>query len=154
MAPETRVAAAEAFWRDEDSPEIEAQHVEAMVALARRLKFRPKTLQALPIDRLARHLGQTSDVSDAVATRALIAFHFSDRRPLMAAFLDALGIVHENGLITAEDVPVPSAESLEAAAKAVRTSFDGTDVDLYLRTLAALDGDTWGNLDAVVPPLQ
>jgi hypothetical protein len=151
---ETRVAAADAFWRDDESPEIESQHIEALAILARRLNFRPKTLQSLPVERLAKHLGQIGDVSDAIATRALIAFHFSARRDLMAAFLDALGITHDKGLITAEEVQAPAADQLAQAAETVRKSFDGADVDLYLRTLAALDGDTWGNLDAVVPPLQ
>jgi hypothetical protein len=154
MPLETRVAAADAFWRDDESPEIEAQHADALVTLARRLNFRPKTLQNLPVERLAKHLGQMGEVSDAIATRALIAFHFSGRRPLMGAFLDALGITHDNGLITAEEVAAPPADRLAEAAKVVRASFDPADVDLYLRTLAALDGDTWGNLDVVVQPLQ
>lgn len=154
MPLETRVAAAEAFWRDDESPEIQAQHAEAMVSLARRLNFRAKTLQALPVERLAKHLAQMGDVSDAIATRALIALHFSARRPLMGAFLDALGIGHDNGLITAEDVTAPPADRLLEASETVRASFDPAEVDLYLRTLAALDGDTWGNLDTVVAPLQ
>lgn len=150
---ETRVQAAEAFWNDSESPEIGVQHAEAVVALSRRLNFRSKSLQALPVDKKARHLAQMPDVSDAVATRALIAFHFGSRRPLMAAFLDALGITHDNGLITAEEVAPPAAERVAAAAQAVRRSFADADVDLYLRTLAALDGDTWGNLDGQVDPL-
>jgi hypothetical protein len=150
MSPATRLAAAEAFWRDEDSPEIETQHVEALVTLAQRLKFRPKSLQQLPVDRLARHLAQMSDVSDAIATRALIAYHFTAQRPLMAAFLDALGIAHEDGLISQEDVQPPSSESIAKAVESVRSSFGAEDVDLYLRTLVALDGGTWEKLDAVV----
>lgn len=152
MSPATRLEAAEAFWRDEESPEIAAQHAEAMVALASRLKFRPKSLRTLPVDRLARHLAQMPDVSDAVATRALIALHFSGRRPLMAAFLDTLGIGHDNGLITAENVETPPVATLSAAAESLRQTFGRDEVDLYLRTLAALDGETWGNLDAVVGP--
>jgi hypothetical protein len=154
MPLETRLAAADAFWRDEESPDIQAQHAEAMLSLARRLNFRPKTLQSLPAERLAKHLAQMAEVSDAIATRALIALHFSDRRALMSAFLDALGISHDNGLITAEDVGAPPVDRLLEASNAVRSSFDAADVDLYLRTLAALDGDTWGNLDKVVAPLQ
>lgn len=146
----TRLQAAEAFWRDAESPEIAAQHAEAIVALARRLNFRPKSLQGLPVERRAKFLAQMPDVSDAIATRALIAFHFTARRPLMGTFLDALGIEHENGLITAENVAAPATQALAKAVDALRGSFDRSDVDLYLRTLAALDGDTWGNLDTLV----
>jgi hypothetical protein len=150
MSPAARLAAAEAFWRDEDSPEIEAQHVEALLALAGRLKFRPKSLQQMPADRLAKHLAGVSDVSDGISTRALISYHFAAQRPLMGAFLDALGISHENGLINQEDTAPPSAEALATAVASVRAAFPTEDVDLYLRTLVALDGGTWEKLDGLV----
>jgi hypothetical protein len=150
MPLEKRVLAAEAFWLDDDSPDIEVQHMEAVVALARRLNFRARSILALPVERRARHLAQLSDVADAIATRALIAYHFSNRRPLMAAFLDALGIAHDNGLITEEDVKPPDRERLSAAIAVVQASFDPADVDLYLRTLAALDGDTWAEVNGVL----
>lgn len=126
------------------------QHVEAIAAIARRMNFRTKSVQALPIDRKARQLAQMTDVSDAVATRALIAYHFSTQRPLMAAFLNALGVANDNGLITAEEVPVPETEQLKAAVGQL-AEFPGEDVLLYLRTLTAVDEDTWRNLPAVIP---
>lgn len=154
LTPNTRVGVAEAFWRDDQSQDIEVQHAEAVLALARRLNFRPRSLQALPIERRAKQLAQMDEVSDAVATRALIAFHFTARRPLMAAFLDALGIAHDQGLITAEQVAPPDPERLRTAARALQGGFPDEDVALYLRTLSALDGETWGQLDGVWPPSQ
>ena len=50
-----------------------------------------------------------ADVSDAVASRALIAYHFVAERPLMGAFLDALGITHDQGLINEDEVAPPDA---------------------------------------------
>lgn len=150
MPVEKRVAAAAAFWRDTESPEIAVQHAEAIGLLARRLNFRVRSLQALSVERRARHLAQLTDTTDAIATRALIAYHFEAQRPLMAAFLDALGIAHEDGLITAEDVSAPAADTLAAAVQAVRSAFPSDDVDLYLRTLATLDGDTWTNLEGLL----
>ena len=149
---ETRIAAADAFWRDTESQDIQSQHVEAMVLLARRLNFRAKSIQALPIERRARHLAQVSDLSDLIATRALIAYHFAGKRALMGAFLDALGIAHEAGLITAEQVPPPSLEALSAARTSLKNTFADAEVDLYLKTLLALDGDTWANLDTLLAP--
>lgn len=149
MPLEKRLLAAEAFWR-EDQADIEMQHVEAIVAIARRLNFRAKSVQALPIDRRAKHLAQMSDISDAVATRALISYHFGVKRDLMSGFLDALGIAHENGLISSEAVEPPGAEALRSAVRTLRAAFPREDADLYLRTLAALDGDTWANLDGVL----
>jgi hypothetical protein len=149
MTPEQRVAAASAFW-SEDQQDIELQHADAIITIARRLNFRPKSVQALPLERRAKLLAQLGDVSDSVATRALIAYHFTARRDLMAAFLDALGIAHENGLINEESVPPPDRARLEAAIAQLRSTFDQADVDLYLRTLATLDGDTWAELDAAM----
>src|ERR1043165_5406584 len=150
MPLEKRVLAAEAFWRDEDSPEIEVQQMEAIVTLAKRLNFRTRSLIALPVERRAKQLAQLTDVGDSIATRALIAYHFQNQRPLMAAFLDALGIAHNDGLITEEEVRAPERDRLSAAVTTVQTSFQADDVDLYLRTLAALDGGTWANIDGVL----
>jgi len=149
LPAEKRVAAAEAFWRDEQSADIQMQHAEAVVTLARRLNFRPKSLQALPIERRSKQLAQVDDVSDAIATRALIAFHFASRRPLMSAFLDALGIAHDQGLITADEVKPPDRTTLREAALRLKGTFPEEDVSLYLRTLSALDADTWGELDGL-----
>jgi hypothetical protein len=150
MAGPRRLAAADAFWRDESAEDIQAQHIEALVLLARRLNFRAKSVQALSTEKRARHLAQISDVSDAIATRALIAYHFQEQRPLMAAFLDALGIAHDNGLITEENVPAPEAGRLAEAVEKLRGSFPADDVTFYLRTLAALDGDTWGAVEGLL----
>jgi hypothetical protein len=149
LPSETRLAAAEAFWADTGT-EVAAQQIEAVVMLARRLNFRPKSMQAMPSDRRARHLANITDVSDALASRALIAYHFARQRPLMAAFLDALGIAHENGLITAEQVDPPAADRIAAALGTVRAAFPSPDVDLYSRTLVSLDGETWANLDTEI----
>ena len=145
---EKRVAVADAFWRDDrESDELDAQRVEAIVAIARRLNFRPKSVQALPIERRAKQLAHLPDVSDTVAARALIAFHMVTKRPMMAAFLDAVGIAHEDGIITAEEVPAPDPARLKAGVKALRDGFPEDDVKLYLQTLTALDPQTWGELE-------
>ena len=149
MNAEQRLAAAEAFW-NEDQSDIELQHADAVLTLAKRLNFRVKSVQALPIERRARLLAQLGDVSDSVATRALISYHFTTKRELMAAFLDALGITHDNGLINEETVAPPDRARLETAIKQLRSSFSQTDVDLYLRTLSTLDGDTWAELEATL----
>ena len=152
LSSNTRLDAALAFWRDTESPDIAAQHAEAMALLARRLNFRAKSIQGLSIDRRAGHLARVSDVSDLIATRALIAYHFANKRELMAAFLDALGISHESGLITAEDVLPPSLDRLTAARDQLKTTFAEPEIDLYLRTLVALDGETWAHLQSLVGP--
>jgi hypothetical protein len=152
LPADKRIQVADAFWRDESSAEIEVQHLEATLLLAKRLNFRPKSVIGLSVERRAKHLGQVPDVSDAVATRGLIAYHFAAMRPLMAAFLDALGINHDNGLITDEDLAAPDRDRLAQALASVRATFGTDDVDLYVKTLAALDGDTWRNLEGLTNP--
>ena len=146
MTADQRLAAADAFWH-EDQADIQMQHMEAIVSIARRMNFRPKSVQALAIERKAKMLAQMPEVSDSIATRALISYHFKMKRDLMGAFLDAVGITHENGMIAEESVPPPSADKLASAIKKLRETFPQQDVDLYLRTLATLDGDTWAGMD-------
>ena len=134
------------FWKNDESDDATLQQAEAIMAIAKRLNFRPKSAQALPEERLAKLLSQMGDVSDAVATRALIAYHFENQRPLMGAFLDALAIPHENGLITAETITPPDGQAITDATGRVSQAFPGDAVRLYLRTLKALDADTWTNL--------
>jgi hypothetical protein len=151
LSADQRLVAAQAFWTDDESGGVSAEHVEAIAMLARRMNFRAKSMQSLPAERRARLLAQVGDLSDGIAARALIAYHFSAQRPLMAAFLDALGIQHENGLITADEVPPPPADRVADAVRTVRESFPPEDVDLYVRTLSALDAETWAGADPDSP---
>ena len=153
MSPELRLEAAKAFWQDDESPDVQLQQSEAVVAIARKMNFRPRSVQSMPTERLAKALARLSDVSDSISTRALIAFHFDARRELMGAFLDALGIKHDQGTIDdGEDVEAPDAQALSGAIETVKRSFQEPDVTLYMRTLAALDGETWVNLSALIEP--
>ncbi len=146
MPVEKRVRAAEAFWQDEHGVE---QQMEAVVLIARKLKFRPKSVQQQPLERRSKQLAHLNDVSETIATRALIAYHHAAERPMMGAFLDAMGIAHENGLITAEDMPPPAAETVVAAAATLAASFPADAVALYLNTLLTQDPDTWSALDGL-----
>ena len=146
MSPEQRLAAAELFWADEQSTE---QQIEAVGALASHMKFRPKSVISLPIEKKARHLVALGNVSEMIAARLLVAFHLAHQRPMMASFLDALGIAHEDGLIASEDLEAPPAEKLAEAARSLTTSYPPEDVALYLSTLVWQDPETWGALTEV-----
>jgi hypothetical protein len=152
MPLEKRVVAADAFWRDDrGSNAADPQKVEAVATIARRLYFRPKSVQALAVERRANHLAHIPDVSDALATRALIAYHLTTKRPMMRAFLDAVGLAHEDGIITTDEVPPPETSRLTAGVDALRASFPPDDVALYLKTLVAVDETTWGGIDPLLP---
>jgi hypothetical protein len=142
MSQDRRVEAARAFWADGQAAE---QHAEAILAIAGHLKFRPKSAAALPIDRRARYLAGLPAMPEAVAARLLIAWHLERQRPMMGAFLDALGITHENGLIN-EEVKPPDTDRLASAAKTLAASYPPEDVTLYFSALISQDPDTWGGL--------
>jgi hypothetical protein len=146
LSAERKTQAAEAFWSDSNAS---VEHAEAIVAIAQRIKFRPKSVIALPVEKKARHLIAVGAMSELVAARLLVAYHLSHQRPMMGAFLDALGIAHDEGLINDENVEAPSAERLEQAARALAAAFPADDVALYLSTLMWQDPDTWGGLDKV-----
>ncbi len=149
MTQPQKVAAAAAFWSDKEA--IDDQ-MKAVMLIAEKKKFRPKTVVGLDLDRKARHLASLVSLPDTIAARVLVTYHLVEKRPMMGAFLDALGIEHEGGVIKADDV-TPDASKLEAAAATIAGQFPAEDVDLYLHTLICQDPETWGGLRSV-PQLQ
>jgi hypothetical protein len=143
LSPDRKAQAADAFWRDENAA---MEQADAVASIAQRLKFRPKSAMALPIDKKSKYLATMPAVSELVAARLLVAYHLDHQRPMMGAFLDALGMKHENGLIAEEDVQPPDSEKLKEAAASIGKTFPADDVALYLSTLLWQDPDTWGGL--------
>jgi hypothetical protein len=148
LSPERKAQAVDAFWRDENAA---AEQADAVASIAQRLKFRPKSAMALPLEKKARYLLSMPAVSEIVAARLLVVYHLEHQRPMMGAFLDALGIKHENGLIDTDDVPKPEAATLEKAAKAIAAGYPADDVRLYFETLSMQDPETWAGLDQYAP---
>jgi hypothetical protein len=143
MGPERRLKAAEVFWADEGSTD---QQVEAVGALAGHMKFRPKSVIALPPERKARYLATLPVMPDTIAARALISYHLELHRAMMGEFLDALGIPHEDGLIDENAAAKPDPEKLRAAAETLASKYPAEDVSLYFSTLVSQDPDTWSEL--------
>jgi hypothetical protein len=140
MPLERRMDAADLFWNDEHSAD---QQMEAVASIASHMKFRPRSILALAPEKRAKYLAQLPNVTDAIAARALVSYHLERQRPMMGAFLDLVGITHENGLIAEENVPKPDAEKVRAAARELATKFPADEVSLYLATLVSQDPETW-----------
>jgi hypothetical protein len=143
MTAEQRLAASEPFWADEQSTD---QQIEAVGLIASHMKFRIKSVLALPPEKRVKYLASLPTISDAIVARALVSYHLEHQRPMMSAFLDSLGITHENGLIADETVTAPDATKLAAAAKSLASAYPIENVRLYLSTLVSQDPDTWGGL--------
>ena len=135
--------AAELFWGDEQSAE---QQVEACATIATHMKFRAKSVLNLPLEKKTRYLVGLPQISDAVAARALVNYHLGLKRDMMADFLDALGVAHEEGLIKEDTVVKPESEKLRAAADQIAAKYPADDVSLYFFTLVSQDPETWGEL--------
>src|SRR5436190_2531137 len=145
MSLDQRTRIARAFWSDEEATD---DQVQAALVIAQQKKFRPKTVIGLDVDRKARHLATLGPMPEQIAARALIVYHLAEQRPMMAAFLDALGIAHENGLIQEENVK-PDATKIRAAVDTLRGRFPKDDVQLYLDTLLSQDPEAWGALEGI-----
>ena len=143
LSSERKQRAAEAFWKDDNAA---SEQTEAVLAIAHRIKFRVSSVLKMPREKKARQLVALPGISELVAARLLVAYHLDQQRPMMAGFLDALGVKHEEGLIADEDLSPPTPETLQAAAKTLTASYPAEDVALYLSTLVWQDPDTWGAL--------
>ena len=148
MTEAQRQAAAEAFWADDESV---AEQTEVMLLLAKKLNFRYKAVESMATARKTAHLLKLAQVSEGVAARLLVTYHLSTQRTMMGAFLDGLGIKHEDGLIDTDDVPKPEPEALANAAKAIVAAYPAEDVRLYFTTLLMQDPETWAGLDQYAP---
>ncbi len=143
MPPDLRTTAAAAFWSDEQAA---LEQAEATALIARQIKFRPKSVLSLTVEKKARHLAGLSQVSDLLAARLLISYHLEHQRPMMGAFLDALGIAHEDGLIKDEEPKKPDDATLDKGVKELSAKFPKPDVARYFWALLWQDPETWGGL--------
>lgn len=143
LSPELRVAAATAFWSDDQAG---LEQAEGVALIARQIKFRPKSVLALPVEKKAKHLATMGQVSDLLAARLLVSYHLQHQRAMMGRFLDLLGIPHEDGLINEESPAAPTPDKLDEAAKALVGEFPKEDVSRYFWTLLWQDPETWGGL--------
>ncbi len=150
MTADQRLRAAHAFWLDEQAVD---DQIQAALLIAQQKKFRPKTVVALDEERKARHLASLASLPDQLAARALIVYHLAEQREMMGAFLDALGIAHENGLIKDDEVK-PDPEKIRPAAAQMAERFPPDTVTLYFHTLLCQDPETWQGLQPVIERLE
>jgi len=144
LPPEDRLAAATAFFR-EPPPELAGT---ALGVLARARHMRPQAARALAPDAQARILASVIDPGEPLAQGLLVSLHLGQRRPLLGAFLDALSLPHEDGVLKEEaDAAPPVTEEKAKAAVAALASFPRAEVEAYLNTLWLQDSERWAALE-------
>jgi hypothetical protein len=144
LPPDERHAAAKAFL--EETPQELAGL--ALGALVKARHMRPQAARKLPPDAQARILGSVLEPGEPLAQGLLVALHLTSRRPLLSAFLDALSLPHEQGVLKEEADSLPPVTP-EAARQALATlsAFPAQHVRTYVNTLWLQDPDRWAALE-------
>lgn len=144
LPPEDRLAATTAFFKE--MPTELAGIALGAVVKARRM--RPQAARKLPPDAQARILASVLDPGEPLAQGLLVSLHLAERRPLLAAFLDALSLPHEGGLLKeeADQAPPPSEEAARNAIAALG-AFPPAHVRTYVNTLLLQDPERWAALE-------
>jgi hypothetical protein len=141
------------FWKgaDEQSRRL------AIIQLAKALHFREETIRKAPAGKRAEWLALrlNSPEFDDSFTLALMLFHTTTRKEMLAAFLDEWHIPHVDGAIEEEEYRTPTVEEVRASVSALRDRFDLSDIRLYLASAGLLMGESWKNATwPVVDELQ
>ena len=81
----------------------------------------------------------------------LVAVYFLKcRLPLLTEWLDLMGLEHEDGILTQEEVPCPDAAEVEAKVKEYRAMGDDEDRELLLQVFSGQAAIDWPALDALL----
>lgn len=114
-------------------------------AVATALRFRPQTVATWPRQKLVSEAARLPLEDVQLLSAFLVDLHLGHRRPMMGAFLDALGIPNDDGRIDAEKDPVveQDAASVTKAADALVAAFPPDEVATYFLTLLLQDAAIW-----------
>jgi hypothetical protein len=150
LAPDARVAAARSVyahpWEDD------SMRAEADLAIAAKLRFRLAAVRKLPIARRIDYLAKAVRPDDGLAATLLRALHLAERKELLGAFLDEIGVPHEDGVIDSDHaLDLSDRVRLRRAIERLCERFPAADVEVYLDTLLALDPVSWGPIAEVHP---
>ncbi len=140
----TRLQAAEAFWKSNSEDRLQQAQAEAY--LAKRLNLRPATARKLPPERKAAYLAGFENMPEQMVGQLWAAFYLAHRQEMLGMFLDALSIPHKQGLIEGDQPTPPTVEALAPAIRQLTERFGPDEVRRYLSILSTQDPVTWSGL--------
>lgn len=149
LDPETRLDAATSLYGHdwEDDP----VEVEADIAIAAALKFRPVAVKKMPLAERIKVLARVVRPEQSLVSSLLLALHLERRKQMMATFLDTLEIPHEDGLIDGEfECEPPDEEKMRKAIDLLFEKYPSSHVELYLVTIYMMDQHTWQHVATVM----
>lgn len=133
----------------EESPETFQQTV---VAAAAALKFRPKYLLKQPMPKRVASVRRALSrlPSGALAEEVLAVYFLKCRTELLREWLDSIGLAHEDGVLTDDEIVCPDPDELEKKVTEFRAASDDDDRELLLQTFSAQAAIDWPVLDSLV----
>ncbi|NOZ79733.1 MAG: hypothetical protein GXP48_11255 [Acidobacteria bacterium] len=140
-------AAAAATWKNADHESRSALEV----ALAKELKFRPKTVGHLPAEKVSGRLVHLAKkLPDTVIFQFLFHLHLDGRKPLLIEFLDDVGLPNDDGVLDLPDDtdPPDTAKVAEAAQRLIDAH--GHQALIYLATLKVADKEFWAGVEGIL----
>ena len=145
LTPEERAAGITSSFADDSDGWVKRS---TRAAVASILRFRPQTVATWPKDKLVSEAARLQVEEPSLISSFLVDLHLGHRRPMMGAFLDALGIANDNGRIDSENVEVPVQDpaKLAAAADGLLANHAEDEVVTYFLTLLLQDSSVWGGL--------
>jgi hypothetical protein len=143
LSAEERTAAITAAMADDENGWVKAT---TRTAVAGAIKFRPQTVATWPKQKLVAEAARVPLDDVQLLSAFLVDLHLGTRRPMMASFLDGVGVKHDGGRIDTEaSGPITvSAERLRAAADDLASHYPLDEVVTYFLTLLLQDAQTWG----------
>jgi hypothetical protein len=147
LTPEERSLAISACLADDENGWVKNSTRSAVAAA---LKFRPQTVGTWPRAKLVSEAARLPLDDAQLLSAYLVDLHLGNRRPMMGAFLDTLGIKNEEGRIDSEttDVPVQDADRVASAADSLVIRYPPDEVVTYFLTLLLQDAEVWKGLIA------
>jgi hypothetical protein len=125
---------------------------QALAVASAALKARPVYLARQPLEKQAAAARRAlARVGACDAAEEVLATYFVEcQRPLLVEWLDAVGVAHEEGVLSDDRPPSPPPEKLREAVSAFRSGETRAERELLLRAFAAQSAIEWPELDALL----
>ena len=147
LTPEEKTLGITASFNDDENGWVKNS---TRVAVAAALRFRPQTVATWPRTKLISEAARLPLDEAQLLGAYLIDLHLGHRRPMMAAFLNALGIENDEGRIDSEKTGIApqDAAKISAAADGLATTYPLDEVAVYLLTLSMQDPAIWAGAES------
>lgn len=151
MSPERAVEILHVL--NEKAPGI---YVQAVAAASAAMKARPVYLMKQPALKRAQAVRRALSrvTANPVAGEILAVYFLECRKELLTAWLDIVGLEHEEGALSDDAPPQPDKKKLDTAVDAFLAVDEDPDRMLLLAAFAAQDAIAWPDLDARCAPAE